>query len=184
VIDSQMRALPIGDLVREGTNLIAVRLVVTKPTDGLLDLVKITGDFSVEFDDAGSPRMVRPKRSLRPESWTEQGYPWYSGRGVYRCRFTVPDTFAGQSIWLEAQIGDDAAQVVLNGKPVGIRLWPPYELDVTDNLRPGENVLEIRVANTLINQLEAVTRPSGLSGPPRLVPYRRVELSVPHVTGD
>jgi len=39
-------------------------------------------------------------------------------------------------------------------------------------LHTGENVLELRVANTLVNLLEAVERPSGLSGAPRLVPYQ------------
>jgi hypothetical protein len=39
-------------------------------------------------------------------------------------------------------------------------------------LKSGENVLELRVANTLVNLLEAIERPSGLSGAPKLVPYR------------
>jgi hypothetical protein len=38
---------------------------------------------------------------------------------------------------------------------------------------------ELRVANTPINLLQAVPRPSGLAGPPRLVPYRTVTLAVP-----
>ena len=33
--------------------------------------------------------------------------------------------------------------------------------------------------NTLINLLEAVERPSGLSGPPRLVPFKEVGFTVP-----
>jgi hypothetical protein len=33
-------------------------------------------------------------------------------------------------------------------------LWhPPYELDITSLLRPGNNALEVRVANTAINLL-------------------------------
>jgi hypothetical protein len=45
-------------------------------------------------------------------------------------------------------------------------------------LRPGENVLKLRVANTLINLLEGVERPSGLAGAPRLVPYHVVEFAL------
>jgi hypothetical protein len=58
-------------------------------------------------------------------------------------------------------------------------LWEPYEIDVTDLLRPGENTLELRVANTPINLIEGVQRPSGLSGPPRLVPYREIRFEIP-----
>jgi hypothetical protein len=45
-------------------------------------------------------------------------------------------------------------------------------------LRPGENTVELRVANTLVNLLEAVKRPSGLAGVPQLVPYSRFEWSL------
>ena len=61
-----------------------------------------------------------------------------------------------------------------------VRLWEPYDVELTDYLQPGENILELRVANTPINLLEAVPRPSGLAGPPRLVLYRLVTLAVPN----
>jgi hypothetical protein len=179
-IDSQMQALEIAPHVRSGRNVIAVRHVLTKHTDGLLDLVKITGDFAVDCAEGGRPRLVEPRREIQPASWTGQGHPWYSGRGLYRRRFDLPESLAGLRLILHAEIVDDAAEFLLNGQRVGVRLWPPCEIDVTDHLRPGGNTLEIRVANTLINQLEAVPRPSGLSGSPRLVSYRAVEFAAPH----
>jgi hypothetical protein len=51
-------------------------------------------------------------------------------------------------------------------------LWTPYQVEITTLLKSGENTLELRVANTLVNLLEAVERPSGLAGAPKLVPYR------------
>jgi hypothetical protein len=176
VIDAQMKALPIVDQVREGTNEIEVWLSLTKATDGILDLVKLTGDFAVERLD-GKDRIAARRPEARPASWTEQGYPYYSGRGVYRSRFTLPDAFAGQRVRLEAALVDDVVEVIVNGWSAGVRLWPPYDVDITDFLCPGENRLELRVANTLINLLEAVERPSGLSGPPRLVPHGRIQAS-------
>jgi hypothetical protein len=53
-----------------------------------------------------------------------------------------------------------------------VRLWAPYEAEITDLLKPGENTLELRVANTLVNLLERVERPSGLRAAPKLIPYR------------
>jgi hypothetical protein len=52
-------------------------------------------------------------------------------------------------------------------------------VELTDHLQPGNNTLELRVANTPMNLMEAVPRPSGLAGPPRLVPYRSVMFAVP-----
>jgi len=177
-IDSQMHALDITRHVVAGDNMIALRLTVTKATDGLLDLVKLTGDFAVERAADHELVAARPA-TMRPAPWTEQGYPYFSGSGVYRRRFDLPEAFAGQRIVLEPDLADDVLEVVVNGRHAGVRLWPPYDVEVTGYLQPGENLLDLRVANTLINLLEAVPRPSGLSGPPRLTPYRPVNLSIP-----
>jgi hypothetical protein len=177
-IDSQMQALEISPLVHPGENVIAVRLTVTKATDGLLDLIKLMGDFAVERI-GGRESITAPRTTLQPTSWAEQGYPYYSGRGRYRCQFELPAGLADQRIFLEPEMRDDTLEVRINGQRAGVRLWEPYQVDLTDHLRPGNNTLELRVANTPINLLEAVPRPSGLAGPPRLVPYRPVTLSIP-----
>lgn len=66
---------------------------------------------------------------------------------------------------------DDVLEVIINGQSAGVRLWEPYQVEVTNLLKSGENTIELRVANTLVNLLERVERPSGLAGAPRLVPY-------------
>jgi hypothetical protein len=57
-----------------------------------------------------------------------------------------------------------AAQVWINGKPVGEKLWGPYVFDVSKTLRPGSNEIRIRVAN-LINNSYGDIQESGLFGP-------------------
>lgn len=169
-IDAQMQAVDITPYVRQGDNLIALRLVVTNATDGLLDLLKLMGDFALESRD-GSYAMTEPRRAVQPDDWTAQGYPYFSGRGLYRLRFNVPAAFAGQRVFLEPHLFDDALEVRVNGQTAGVRLWTPYTVEVTELLQPGDNVLELVVANTLVNLLEATPRLSGLAGAPQLVPY-------------
>jgi hypothetical protein len=89
---------------------------------------------------------------------------------VYRKRFELPESFAGQRVFLEPEMQDDVLEVIVNGRSAGVRLWEPYQVEVTDLLKPGDNTLELRVANTLVNLLERVERPSGLAGAPKLVP--------------
>jgi hypothetical protein len=45
------------------------------------------------------------------------------------------------------------ADVTLNGKLLGILWKPPFRVDVTEALRPGENTLELRVVNLWINRM-------------------------------
>ncbi len=178
-VDSQMKAVDITPHVQRGENIIAVRVVVTNPTDGLLDLLKLMGDFALDMKPDGSCALSAPRRTAQPGTWTEQGYPHFSGCGIYRRRFTLPSNFQDMRVWLEPALYDDALDVRVNGKSAGVRLWEPYSVEVTDLLRPGENVLELCVANTLVNLLEAAPRPSGLAGAPRLVAYQRFAFKLP-----
>ncbi|MGE5643775.1 MAG: glycosyl hydrolase, partial [Byssovorax cruenta] len=171
-VDGQMKAVDITPQLRLGENVIALRLVVTNPTDGLLDLLKLTGEFSLISNGDGTYRIQAPRTSLKPQSWVKQGYPFFSGRAIYRKHFTLPTSFTGQRVFLEPEMEDDVLEVLVNGQSAGVRLWNPYQVEVTQLLKPGENTLELRVANTLVNLLEAVERPSGLRGAPKLVPYR------------
>jgi hypothetical protein len=113
-----------------------------------------------------------PCSSLSPAPWTAQGYPHFSGRAIYRKTFELPEAFVGQRVFLEPEMVDDVLEVTVNGRSAGVRLWTPYQVEITDLLKPGENTLDLRVANTLVNLLERVERPSGLAGAPKLVPYR------------
>lgn len=167
-IDSEMREVEITNLVSQGENVIVLRLTVQGATDGLLDLVKLVGPFSVS--SVGEKLSIAGmRRTLDPLPWTAQGYPYYSGRGVYRKQFSLPVAWAGSRIFLEPVLIDDVLEIVVNGQTVGIRLWPPYDIEITPFIHPGANTVELRVANTLVNLLEADPRTSGLAGPPRLV---------------
>jgi len=54
--------------------------------------------------------------------------------------------------WLESPVRE-AAQVVVNGQPAGSIWKPPYELEISGALRPGDNHLKITVENLAINWL-------------------------------
>jgi alpha-L-rhamnosidase len=172
--DSQMMVVELTPHCREGRNVLAVRLTLRDPTDGITDRLKLIGSFGVARGDEGAYRIVRPPDRVKPTSWTDQGYPFYSGVGVYRTSITLPERFLGRRVFLEAPAGDDVLEAFVNRSCAGVRLWPPHVIEVTECLRPGPNELELRVANTLANLLNAEERPSGLSEAPRLVAYGEV----------
>lgn len=180
--DSQMRWVDLTASARHGRNVLAVRMTITGPSGGLTDRVKLAGQFSVA-DGADGPRLGRPVAALRPASWAEQGYPFYSGTGVYRRRFSFPESPAGRRHFLEIPMLDDCLEVSVNGHSAGVFLWDPYLTDVTGLLREGENEVELRVANTLSNLLNADRRPSGLAGPPRIVTHREFAFPLADASG-
>jgi hypothetical protein len=73
-IDSQMQALEITPWVHQGENVIAVRLTVTKATDGLLDLVKLRANSPSSASTAGSAS-PRPERRCNRRRGSTRGIP-------------------------------------------------------------------------------------------------------------
>lgn len=180
--DSQMRWVDITAGTRPGRNVLAVRMTITGPDGGLLDRVKLAGSFAVA-EDTGGARLDRPAGTARPDSWVEQGYPFYSGAGIYRYRFSSGEPAGGVRYFLEIPMRDDCVQVTVNGQPAGVHLWPPYLTEVTGLLRDGENEVELQVANTLSNLLNADRRPSGLAGAPRIVAHREFVFPLTEAPG-
>jgi len=166
--DAQMREVDLSALVVPGTNELAIRLNVEAATGGIVDHLKLLGSFELSGDHRAR-RLVEPVREASPAPWTEQGYPFFSGTGVYRTTFERPSDAAASRVFLEVPMRDDVLEVEVNGTVAGVRLWDPYRVDVTDLIRAGANELTLRVANTIANLLNAVDRPSGIMGPPRLV---------------
>jgi hypothetical protein len=178
-LDAEIRTVDITDEVGVGTNVVALRLVVNRRTDGVLDLLKIEGDFGLAEDGDGTHRIVEAPKALDVGDWTAQGYPFYSGTGVYMGSVDVPQKYLdGGRIFLEADCGEDVLEVVINGGPPLVAPWHPYRLEVTELLAPGTNAFEIKVTNTLINILEGIKHKSGLLGTPRLVHEHRYELEL------
>jgi hypothetical protein len=176
--DAQMGALDVRGLVRDGDNVIAIRIRVTEPTGGLLDKVKLTGPFSV-VREGDRLAIAAPRTRVRPASWHEQDFPFLSGEGVYRRTVTVDEAVAAAHVVLEADGGEDVVEAVVNGERAGVRLWGPYRFSLAGLLRAGENTLELRVCNTPENMLSGTPIASGLRSAPRLVPLREVSFEVP-----
>jgi hypothetical protein len=176
--DAQMRTLDLTGHVREGRNELAIRVVVEDPTGGIVDRIKLMGVFSLSGHPGTGHRIGPAVDEVRPAPWTEQGYPFLSGTATYRHRFDLPPDFVGHRVFLEVPTRDDVIEVSVNGRSAGVRLWDPYEVEVSDLLVAGSNEVAISVTNTLANLLNGVDRPSGLAGPPRLLARASFEFDL------
>jgi len=113
-----------------------------------------------DFDASGWDRLPVPS------NWQMHGYgkPIYTNvrypfpvdpphlpdanqTGCYRRTFTLPDAWAGMQVLLHFGGVNSAFHVWLNGEPVGYSQGAhlPSEFNVTPLVRPGENVLAVRV---------------------------------------
>jgi len=91
-------------------------------------------------------------------SWTEFDHPgikYFSGIATYHKEFEIPFDTIPDDLVVKINLGDvqEIADVVLNGKPLGIVWKPPFVVDVTDAIVPGNNILSVEVANQWSNRL-------------------------------
>ncbi len=105
--------------------------------------LSLDGDWDFHLDGHA------PMTLAAPSAWEAHLPDKVSdGPARYRRVFHVPDDwFQGQRLRLEANAISFAATVRVNGREAGAHtgLWSPFQLDLADLLRPGENVVEIDV---------------------------------------
>src|SRR5208337_3446661 len=68
----------------------------------------------------------------------------------YRKEFSLPDRFAGKTVWLNLRGINYRANIFLNGKQIATSkdvagAWRTYEFNVTSAVKPGANVLSVQV---------------------------------------
>jgi len=120
---------------------------------------KLTGAWQVEFP----PGWGAPEKTTFQEliSWTdhpEPGIRYFSGVATYRKTFQIGEISPHQRVFIDLGEVRFVAEVMVNGHWVG-NLWtPPYELDITEAVRNGENELVVRVANDWSNRLTGDAR--------------------------
>jgi hypothetical protein len=102
--------------------------------------------------------------------------PNFSGTLRYETTFDFKKEPDAEHVYLDLGEVYEIAAVRLNGKEVGVKICPPYRLEITDALNPGKNRLQIEVTNTLAKQYgnnwldrAMPQEPSGLLGPVRLL---------------
>lgn len=128
--------------------------------------------------DGCDARPDHPK-AVAPGDWCDIGLETFSGTGIYRTKVTLPKLTSRQRVLLDLGEARVVASVYLNDRLAGRRAWYPFEFDLTDLARTGENALRVEVTNTIANRMtlrstgkwDASPRErlaSGMLGPVRL----------------
>jgi hypothetical protein len=176
-IDAEIKSIPIKKYLQIGENSIVIHLTVNKRTDGILDLLRLTGNFSLT-KRKDQYVINEPVTNLITGDWTKQGYPYFSGTGIYKTEIEIAEEYTKGKLFLEADCGEDVLSVLINNHKEVVLPWHPYRLDITDFVKPGKNQIMLKVTNTLINMLEAVEKESGVLKEPIIRHYHQYTLDL------
>jgi hypothetical protein len=154
----------------------------------------INRDWTVTFEPGrGAPQSTHFDSLISWSHSADDGVKYFSGTATYSKTVEIPSGILAASgpKWLDFGDVEDIANVVINGKDLGIVWKTPFRIDVAGALIEGENYIEIRVTNLWVNRMigdqqpwslrkytfadftpykaNSPLLPSGLLGPVRLV---------------
>ena len=167
-------------------------VTVPKPTEN--NLITIKGPWELTFQaDRGAPSGITMDTLASWSDNQDQGVKYFSGTAVYTKKIQVPEDWfsGGEQLWLDLGVVKNLAEVIVNGKSLGIIWKTPFRVEITGALKPGENTFNIKVTNLWVNRLigdqqpgiakkytyttqafyraDSPLLPSGLLGPVRIV---------------
>jgi hypothetical protein len=191
-----------------GSTFVVFRKPIAETLEGKADSnfsvtgegIELAGPWTVKFDPKwGGPESVVFETLSDWSQNDDPGIRFYSGITTYEKRFDASAAMATAGKGrIRLDLGNvlEMAEIWLNGRSLGIVWAPPFQIDVTDALKLGENVVEIRVANQWSNRVigdlqlppeqrrtktnitaltaETPLLPSGLLGPVTLRPVTKM----------
>ncbi len=119
-------------------------------------LATLQGPWAVNFQPGrGAPASIMLSELSSWSTHPDAGVKYFSGTASYVKTFAAPPPWFKKPARIMLDLGDvrNLAEVMVNGKSAGIVWNPPYTVDVTAALRPGRNVLEVKVTNLWVNRL-------------------------------
>lgn len=102
----------------------------------------------------GAPESIQLSALIPLQKHESDGVKYFSGTASYNTHFKLSaSAIKGKTLYLDLGRVYVIAEVILNGKSLGICWKAPYKIDITDAAVAGENKLEVKVANLWPNRL-------------------------------
>ncbi len=136
------RMVDIKDYAKPGTNtLVMIHRVPSYAAPHMMPNAVVRGAFGVEND-----AIIEKQYHVDVNKYyTEQSWRYYSGALDYKNTFTLDKMPKQVKIKVETK---EVAEIIVNGVSAGTYCWQPYEADVTDLCKVGENTIDIIFTTT------------------------------------
>lgn len=117
------------------------------------EIQKLDNTWLVTFDSKwGGPGQVEFTELQDWSQSPDDGIKYYSGTAVYHQSFNYSQ-FLQKPVYLDLGTVKNIAKVWLNGKDLGVIWTNPWEVEITDAIKEGDNELRIEVTNLWPNRL-------------------------------
>lgn len=161
-LEKTFGVIEIGKYLQKGDNVIQL---VADPMDVLAEVepVYILGDFNLQPATKGW--VITSPAPLGTGSWKMQGLPLY-GHAITYTKEVILDKVPSKVAIRLGKWAGTVASVKVNGADAGVIAYDPYQLNISQYLKPGNNKIEVSVTGSLKNLLGPHhNAPKGLASP-------------------
>jgi hypothetical protein len=134
--------------------------IVSRPQEN--QLMAIEGPWNISFQEKrGAPANATFETLIPWNDNKDPGIKYFSGTGTYTRAINAKAEWfkEGTQLWLDLGNVKNMAEVVINGKSLGIVWKTPFRVNVTEALKQGQNSIEIKVTNLWVNRLIGDAQP-------------------------
>jgi len=115
---------------------------------------ELAGPWTVHFDPKwGGPATTQFDSLISWPTSSEPGIKYYSGTATYEHTLETPANLGGAELWLDLGEVHELAEVKVNGVSCGIVWCPPFRVNITHAVQPGQNKLSVEVVNFWPNRI-------------------------------
>ena len=129
------------------------------------DLATLDGPWKIGFQPGrGAPASITLDKLASWSDSSDPGVKYFSGTGTYTKSIDASPAWFARSAQVWIDLGDvkNLAEVLVNGKSLGIVWHAPYRINVTSALKPGKNELVVKVTNAWVNRLIGDQQPGAV----------------------
>jgi hypothetical protein len=135
----------------------------TLPSTAETPLTTVEGPWNVTFQEhRGAPASTTMDKLISFSDSSDAGIKYFSGTATYTKTIDAPQAWfaKGAQLWIDLGDVKNLAEVVVNGKSLGIVWHSPYRVDATAALKPGKNKIVVKATNAWVNRLIGDQQPN------------------------
>ncbi|MEM1581019.1 MAG: glycosyl hydrolase [Candidatus Bathyarchaeia archaeon] len=150
-LDWNFPMIDISGLIGRGINTIELEGVVDLEPE--LETIYLLGDFGVKVGTNGSSKIVDEQFNVDLGDLCKVGYPFYAGEMELSKNINL-DVPEGAKVILQLEeLNSSLALIYVNNKEAGKAILPPYNVEITNLLKSGENEIKVLLVGNLRNAL-------------------------------
>jgi hypothetical protein len=104
-------------------------------------------------ENSGAPGKIKLDKLISLKNHADDGVKYFSGTVLYKNIFDMNIVEKDKNYFIDLGTVEVVAEVIVNGKNLGIYWARPYLVNITSAINIGVNKLEIKVTNQWVNRL-------------------------------